>query len=143
MHGQEVGWEIELGDKFQFFFKQRFDLDAGPIGITAFQPFSCQTLQPCHGAFAIRNLIWVFIAQLAQLKTTAHGNFHRAPDCCRVMTKQPRHIDMAFQATFCIWERTGSDLVNCDMVAHTGQHIRQLLALTVVHQHIAHCDHRG
>ena len=130
---QKIRW------KFKFLYKDEFLFDLGkglwgrPVRVAAFQPLLRQSGQPLLRRFVFGNLIRIFIRQFAEAKTTPIGNLKRAADRGGVIAKQAGHIGVILQPPLRIRQRARTDLINCDVFAHTGQHIDQLPAITAVH----------
>ncbi|GAA6189572.1 hypothetical protein NBRC116596_26350 [Litorivita sp. NS0012-18] len=60
-----------------------------------------------------------------------------------MITEKTRHVVPGLKAALTIGQRTPTDLIDGDMLTHTGQNISQLPTIGAMHQHIPHRHHRS
>ena len=140
--GQKVGGEIQRLDDAQLLFHLAQRVGGHTVRKPLAQALRGQPLQAFLGGLAIGDFVWVFIAQFIQRKGTARGDFQRAAHRAGMIAKQPGHVGGGFQAALGIGQGAAADLVDRHALADAGQHIGQTAAARVMHQHIAHGDHR-
>ncbi len=140
--GQEIGGKTQFADKRQFLGHHPVDLVGRALGIAAGKALAGQTLQPGLGGFAVRHLVGIFVAELAQAEGAARGDLGRAAQGGGMAVEKARHVGGALQPAFGVGQGAGADMVDGDPLAHAGQHVGQLAAMRAVHQHVAHGHHR-
>ena len=97
------------------------------------KPLPRQSFKAGLWGFAIRNLGWVFIAQLIQLKLAAPRDQARCRKSAGIIVKQAAHLRQAAQPLFGIDLRMTSEINQTNAFANGAKDIHQTAAAGVMH----------
>ena len=140
--GQEIGREPQRAHDAQLLGDLVRGILRHSAGKAAVQALRRQPFQPRLRGFVPRHFVRVFVAELLQRKPAAPGDVERAADGGRMVPEQPRHVGGRLQPAFGIRQRMAPDAVDGQAKAQACQHIGELAAVAMMHQHVAQGDHR-
>ena len=134
-HGEEIGFEAELGDQRQFAFQRSAHRRRQPLRKAPHGAGFGQHAQPAGGAVAGgHDLFGVLIAQLGQREAAALGDGHR---CSQPIGRvEPGQALARAQVRFGIGRQRQAGIGHGAAQAGCGERVLQGLAGAGVHQHV-------